>query len=145
MKTKKLTINQNPKVKEKFKSYSKEIQTKLNHLRSLIIETANENESVHEIEETLKWGEPSYIAKKGSTIRIDWKPKTPEQYAIYFKCTSKLVVTFKELYGDTFKYEKTRAILFDMNDEVPEKELKDCIDMALTYHLVKDKPLLGRG
>ncbi len=144
MKTKKTTINRNPKVDEKFKSYSKEIKTKLNHLRNLIIETANENDSIDEIEETLKWGEPSYIAKKGSTIRIDWKPKTPEQYAIYFKCTSKLVVTFRELYGDTFKYEKNRAILFDMNDTIPEQQLKDCIDMALTYHSVKHKPLLGR-
>ena len=73
-------------------------------LRTVIYDT--------ELEETLKWGEPSYLVKKGSTIRMDWKVKTPDQYAMYFKCTSKLVPTFRELFGDLFKYEKNRAILF---------------------------------
>ena len=41
-----------------------------------------------ELEETLKWGEPSYLVKKGSTIRMDWKSKAPNQYAMYFKCTN---------------------------------------------------------
>lgn len=137
-------INKNPKVELKFESYSKDVQSKLIYLRKLIIETASENENIEEIEETLKWGEPSYLTKKGSTIRIDWKSKTPSQYAMYFKCTSKLVLTFKEVYGDLFKYEKNRAILFDLEDEVPEKELKECIELALTYHSVKNLPLLGK-
>lgn len=139
-----LKINQNPKVALKFQTYPKEIKTKLTYLRNLIIETAIENENIEEIEETLKWGEPSYLVKKGSTIRIDWKPKTPNQYAMYFKCTSKLVVTFKEVYGDTFKYEKNRAILFDLNDKVPTEELKECIELALRYHTLKNEPLLGK-
>ena len=139
-----LKINQNPEVKSKFQSYPKEIQPKMNHLRKLILEVASEDDTIKEIEETLKWGEPSYLAKKGSTIRIDWKPKTPHRYAMYFKCTSKLVPTFQEVYGDTFKYEKTRAILFDLEDEIPEKELKECIEMALKYHSLKNKPLLGK-
>lgn len=140
----KLKINQNPKVKDKFKTYPKAIKPKLTYLRDLIIETAKENENIEEIEETLKWGEPSYLVKKGSTIRIDWKAKAPDQYAMYFKCTSKLVLTFKEVFGDTFKYEKNRAILFDLNDKVPKKELKECIELALKYHYVKNKPLLGK-
>ena len=140
---KKLKVNQNPKVETKFDSYPKGIKPKINYLRKLIIETAKEIESITEIEETLKWGEPSYLVKKGSTIRIDWKEKTPDQYAIYFKCTSKLVLTFREVYGDTFKYEKNRAILFGLKDEVPKEALKDCIGMALQYHLLKDQPLLG--
>ena len=52
-------------------------------------------------EETLKWGEPSYLVKNGSTIRIDWKSKTPDQYAMYFKCTSKLVPVFRSLFKNT--------------------------------------------
>ena len=112
-------------------------------LRSFIIETASAIDSIKEIEETLKWGEPSYLVKKGSTIRIDWKPKTPDQYAMYFKCTSKLVPTFKTLFGEKFKYENTRAIIFDMEDKVPEKEIKKCIELALKYHSVKNEPLLG--
>jgi hypothetical protein len=112
-------------------------------LRDIILETAAQNESIEELEETLKWGEPSYLARKGSTIRIDWKPKTPNQFAMYFKCTSKLIPTFKEVFGDTFSYEKNRAIIFNLNENIPEKELKKCIDSALNYHSIKNKLLLG--
>jgi len=141
---KNLKINKNPKVDSKFQSYPKEIKPKLNYLRNLILETASEIESLDSLEETLKWGEPSYLAKKGSTIRIDWKNKNPDHYAIYFKCTSKLVPTFKEIYGDLFNYENNRAILFGLNDKVPKKELKECIALALIYHSIKNLPRLGR-
>ena len=139
----KLNIKSNPEVKSNFNSYPDEVKPKLEYLRSLILETASEIDSISEIEETLKWGEPSYLVKKGSTIRMDWKSKSPNQYAMYFKCTSKLVPTFKEVYGDLFKYEKTRAILFELTDEIPETELKECIRMALEYHSIKHLPKLG--
>jgi hypothetical protein len=138
-----LKLNINPEVEVKFETYPKEVVDKMRHLRSLILETAKEISTIKELEETLKWSEPSYLVKKGSTIRMDWKAKAPEQYAMYFKCTSKLVPTFKELFGNLFKYEKTRAIIFNLDDEVPEKELKVCISMALQYHQLKNKPLLG--
>ena len=140
---KELKIKTEDKVSEKLKSYPIHILPKVNHLRKLIIQKATELDSVDEIEETLKWGEPSYIAKKGSTIRIDWKAKAPEQYAMYFKCTSKLVETFRLVYGDTFRYEKNRAILFGLDDEIPERELKQCIGAALQYHHVKQEKNLG--
>ena len=141
---KKLTINTDPRLEEKFKSYPKSIKPKLKALRKLVIDTAKEIESIEEIEETLKWGEPSFLVKKGSTIRMDWKEKKPDQYAMYFKCTSKLVRTFKEVYSDTFNYETTRAIVFKLDDKIPTSELKECIGMALQYHHLKDKPRLGK-
>lgn len=139
-----MKIKQNPKVKAKFEAYPKNIKQKMKILKDLILETAAEIESIDEIEETLKWGEPSYIAKKGSTIRMDWKTKTPHQYAMYFNCNTSLVETFKSVYGNLFKYEKNRAILFSLDDEIPKKELKDCIEMALKYHTLKNKPFLGK-
>ena len=138
-----LKINRHPQVELKFQRYPDAIASKLSDLRNLIIETATEIDTIEEIEETLKWSEPSYLVKKGSTIRIDWKAKNPNQYAIYFKCTSKLVSTFREVYGNLFKYEKNRAILFDMNDKIPKKELKACIEAALKYHSIKNLPQLG--
>lgn len=140
---KNLTVHSNPKVEEVFKKYPKSVGKKLKYLRKLILTTAAEIESISEIEETLKWGEPSYLVKKGSTIRMDWKEKNPNQYAMYFKCTSKLVTTFQQIYGDKFSYEKTRAIVFTLEDKIPEEELKHCISLALTYHHVKHLPLLG--
>ena len=139
-----LKIHTSPKAIDKFDSYPKEIRIRLDNLRALIIESATESPLVTEIEETLKWGELSYLTKKGSTIRIDWKLKSPHQYAMFFKCTSKLVPTFKEVYGSTFRYEKNRAILFKIEEQVPQDELKECIRLALEYHTLKHLPLLGK-
>lgn len=138
-----ITINTDQSVKEKFIKYPKHIKPKINYLRKLIIDVANTDESISEIEETLKWGEPSYITKNGSTLRIDWKEKNQTQYAMYFKCTSKLVPTFKVVFGDLFQYEKTRAILFNLEEIIPEDKLKICISLALNYHKVKNLPNLG--
>lgn len=126
-----------------FDSYPDEVRDKLLNLRRLIIEAANEVETIKSLEESLKWGEPSYLVINGSTLRIDWKKSKPEQYAIYFKCTSKLVSTFKMVYKDRFNFEGTRAITFQMSETIPEVELKKCIKAGLTYHKVKQLPTLG--
>jgi len=141
--SKSLNINSNPAVTERLTTYPPKVQKKLQALRKLILETAKALDDVVEIEETLKWREPSYLVKKGSTFRMDWKPKAPEQYALYFKCTSKLVLTFREVYGDFFNYENNRAILFTMEDKLPKEDLGQCIAAALRYHKVKELPQLG--
>jgi len=140
---KEFVINTNPTVESKFQSYPPEIRQKMNTLRNLILETATEIETIEEVEETLKWGEPSYLTKKGSTVRIDWKPKKPDQYALYFQCTSKLVSTFREVHGDIFEYEGNRAICIGLDDKLPIVPLKECIATALQYHSVKKLHSLG--
>lgn len=138
-----MKLKSNPKVQEVIASYREDIQEAILYLRKLIVEVGEELRDIEEMEETLKWGEPSYLVKKGSTVRIAWKAKNPDQYSIYFKCTSKLVETFKQLYGAIFNFEKTRAIHFQLGEEVAEKELKHCIQLALTYHKVKHLENLG--
>jgi len=91
---------ENKEVGKVFDNYPKEIRKKLMLLRKLVIDTASETEGVNSIEETLKWGEPSYLTKGGSTIRMDWKELKPDQYAMYFNCKTKLVDTFKERYKE---------------------------------------------
>ncbi|MFC9449125.1 DUF1801 domain-containing protein [Bacillus cereus] len=130
-------------VEEVFKQYPKHIQSRILVLRRLILDTAIETEGIDHVDETLKWGEPSYIAKKGSTIRIGWKQSSPDQYAMYFNCNTRLVDTFKEVYRDIFNYEGNRAIVFAVNDKIPVDELKQCIVLALTYHTRKNLPMLG--
>lgn len=130
----------NPEVSAVFKSYPQSIRKKLMFLRQLILETAASTEGVGVIEETLKWGEPSYLTpktKSGSTIRIDWKKSQEQQYAIYFKCTANLVVSFRERYPKKFRFGGNRSIVFNIDDEIPVRELKSCIALALTYHLNK--------
>lgn len=111
-------------------------------LRKIVIDTAKEVEGIDALEETLKWGEPSFLAKKGSTLRMDWKAKSPNQYAMYFKCTSRLVDTFREVYPDTFSFDGNRAIVFQLDDDIPEAQLKRCIEATLRYHDVKHHPTL---
>jgi hypothetical protein len=138
-----MEIISDPRVVEVFNNYPESVRKQLLDLRQLLLKTASEIDGLDKLEETLKWGEPSYLTKHGSTIRMDWKAKNPEQYALYFKCTSRLVETFKTVYNDKFKFEGKRAIIFQLNHNIPETELIHCITMALTYHKIKKLPLLG--
>ncbi len=132
-----MKLKSDPKVDAVFNNYPKSVKSRLLYLRELVFSVASEVEGLVELEETLKWGEPSYLTKHGSTVRMDWKAKNPEQFALYFKCTSKLVPTFKEIYNDKFSFEGNRAIVFKLEAAIPEAELKHCILMALTYHKIK--------
>ncbi|MDB6059937.1 MAG: hypothetical protein JWM78_40 [Verrucomicrobiaceae bacterium] len=129
-------------IKEKFDSYPDHIRPLLLNLRKIIFAAATEYE-VGAIEETLKWGEVSYVVKGGSTFRIDWKQKSPNQYFMFFHCQTTLIETFKEIYGDAFIYEGKRAIVFNISEQVPVAELKHCIALSLRYHRLKNLPLLG--
>lgn len=134
-----LTLKTDPKVNDVFANYPDFVRDKLQHLRELVIETAEETEGVTVLEETLKWGEPSFVTKNGSTLRMDWKEKTPDQYAMYFQCTSRLVDTFRLVFDHKFQYEGKRAIVFQLNQKIPELELKECIKASLIYPNVKEQ------
>lgn len=134
---------ENPEVAEVFNMYPKHMRQKLMLLRQLVLDTASETESKTTLEETLKWGEPSYVTKGGSTIRMGWKESKPDQYALYFNCNTRLVDTFKERYGNDFKFEGNRAIVFNESDVLPIDEVKHCILLSLTYHSRKHLLMLG--
>ena len=121
------------------------MRNKLMHLRHLILATASTTAGVAELEETLRWGRPSYLttkSKSGSMIRIDRVKSKEGQYAMYFHCQTALVETFRELYPNYLKYDGNRSIIFDENDELPEVALRHCISLALTYKLVKRRNYL---
>jgi hypothetical protein len=138
-----LIIKTNSKVDDIFSRYPEAIRIKLQFLRELVIETAKTTEGLEYLEETLKWGEPSFVSNIGSTLRMDWKEKTPTQVAMYFQCTSRLVNTFRIVYGDLFQYEGTRALVFPLNEEIPDKQVAECIRASLRYHKVKHLITLG--
>ena len=128
---------QDSAVAAKFAKYPAEVRIKLMHLRQLILETAEELEHVGPIEETLKWGEPAYLTSQsgsGSTVRLDWKAKAPDQYAMYFNCKTTLVETFRTIFPNEFKFEGNRALVFTVSDSIPDDSVKYCIGAALLYH-----------
>lgn len=138
-----LMVKTDPAFETKMASYPDAVRVKMQSIRALVIKTANEIPELENLQETLKWGEPSFVTKHGSTLRMDWKKKTPDQYQVYFKCTSRLVETFKLKFGALFEYENKRAIIFQLDQEIPEAELKQCIRATLNYHKVKKDISLG--
>jgi hypothetical protein len=135
-----------PAVEAVFKAYPPALRTKLLALRRLILETAKNTPQVGPLEETLKWGQPSYFTlqtKIGSTIRIDRVKPANGRYAIYFHCQTNLVETFRDLYPE-LSYGGNRSIFLNVDDQLPEAALRHCIGLALTYHLSKRKPRLAR-
>lgn len=118
------------------------MQQQFNQVRDLIYQVALEN-SLGDVEETLKWGEPAYLVKGGSTLRVDWKAKSPDSLYLFFNCNTILVETFREVFFDVFEFEGKRAIKLDLNKALPDEELLECIVATLRYHKLKHLPLLG--
>ena len=135
-----------PEVGAVFSAYPKPVKARLLALRRLIFNTAGATKGVGVLQETLKWGQPSYLTaetRSGSTIRIDRVKSAANQYAIYFHCQTDLVATFRELYPSELRYGGNRSILLDAAEKLPASALRHCVALALTYHLNKRKA--GRG
>ncbi len=129
---------QNEEVEQKFLGYPKEVRPRLLDLRELIFDVALSVDGVGDIEECLKWNEPSFVTsetKSGSSFRIDWKKNDPDRYHIYFNCNTKLVLIFKELFPHSFIFGGNRSISFKLEDKKLPRELTKCIEIALTYNI----------
>jgi hypothetical protein len=116
-----------------FSAYPKPVKAKLLALRRLIFDTAKATQGVGALEETLKWGQPSYLTpetKSGSTIRIDRLKSDTNGYAVYFHCQTDLVETFRELYPTEMRYGGNRSILLNAKDDLPEAALRHCVALA---------------
>ena len=136
-----------PAVDVVFSAYPKPVKAKLLALRRLIFDTAKSTKGVGRLEETLKWGQPSYLTsetKSGSTIRIDQVRSAAHQYAVYFHCQTNLVETFRELYPTELSFGGNRGIILNAAEEIPEPALRHCVALALTYHLGKRKTARAR-
>ena len=134
------TVFESSDVAVVFDEYPEEVRESLLQLRQLILDTAKATEGVGELEETLRWGEPTYLttkSKSGSMVRIN--SKTPEQYALYVHCQTDLIAQFKDLYPTQFEYDGKRSIVFRQGEKLPKAKLRHCISLALTYHLNKRK------
>ena len=139
---KKSSAESDPAVEAVFAAYPKPVRARLLALRRLIFDTAKTTKGVGALQETLKWGQPSYLTpetKSGSTIRIDQVKSATNQYAVYFHCQTDLVETFRELYPRDLSFGGNRSILLNARDAVPEAALRHCVALALTYHLAKRK------
>lgn len=120
----------------RFQAYPAAARRDLLALRELVLDVARHTPGVGQIDETLKWGEPAYLTPNGagSTVRMDWKPKAPATYALYFNCRTTLVDTFRTLFPHDFAFEGNRALVFQVGGRPPEDALRLCVAAAFTYH-----------
>lgn len=123
-------------VAQKFATYPPALRERMLGLRALVFETAEATPGVGRVEETLKWGQPSYLTPEtgsGTTVRID--AHSGGGVAMFVHCQTNLVETFRQHYPG-LDYDGVRAIV--MRDEpIDEAALRHCIGLALTYHARK--------
>jgi len=122
-----------------YQSYPEEVRKKLLLIRQIIFDLSTENQNIGTIEETLKWGVPSYLTKhpkSGTTIRLQWLP-APCQYGIFVHCQTSLIADFRERHQSQLKFDKNRGILFGIKENVPIPIVKEFVNKALTYHSTK--------
>jgi len=104
-------------------------------LKTLILQTAEQSPVIGPLDESLKWGEPSFTPQKknvGSSVRLAQRDGA---VAMMFICTTKLVDRFREIYPDDFNFEGNRALVFNAGEAIPRDQLIHCIGMALTNKL----------
>jgi hypothetical protein len=130
---------ENPEVLRMIETYPDELRSALLELRSIIFETAEQNDNVGVLEETLKWGQPSYLTvrpKSGTTIRIDQDKSDSGDYAFYVNCQSSLVSEWRALFPH-LTFGGDRSVHFRLDGPRPKEEISQMITMALTYHVGK--------
>jgi hypothetical protein len=123
-------------VKQVLESYPNAAFEQAQQLRKTIFECANEL-GIDDVSETLKWGEPSYLCKQGSTLRFAWYEKNPEVISIFVNCNSKLMSWVQTRHPSVFITVGNREIQLPLDAPWPEESLKDVITLALNYHTFK--------
>ncbi len=134
-----------PAVKAAFDAFPDRQRDALLTMRTWIYAVAADLPHVGGLEETLKWGQPSYLGQKprvGTTIRLG-APHV-DAVAFYVSCQSTLVDQYRALFGPTLRFEKSRAVHLPLSEALPENTLKVCFRMAIEYHLDKRRPKTAR-
>ena len=122
-------------VAEVLASYPPKVAKRLQALRKIILTTADRLD-IGEVVETLKWNEVSYLPAKsgiGSTLRMGYSEKTPQQYFLYVHCGTNLIDMCRTLFPE-LSYQGNRAIAFDLNQPPPSDVVAMLAEMTLTYH-----------
>ena len=117
--------------------HPKAVQARLLEVRALVFAVAGETEGVGPLSETLKWGEPAYLAAasgSGTTIRLGVSKTAPTAAAVFVNCRTSLVDTYREQFGDVFGFEGNRALIVAADGPLPELPLRICLRAALLYH-----------
>ena len=116
--------------------HAKPAAERLRFIRSLVL-AAGEAADAGGIEETLKWGQPSYLPRKkrvGTTVRLGLLSSNPNHCALFVHCQTTLLDQYRDRFPDEFTYLDNRAVLIPIEGKFPEIALQHMASMAFTYH-----------
>lgn len=126
----------NDKVADVFATFPTAERAMALTLRDLIFDVAEDTSEAGQIEETLKWGQPSYLTpetKSGSTLRIGLAKGGG--VAIFAHCATTIISTYAQTFADADQIEGNRAVIFQNADDIVKDRLRILIRHGLTYHL----------
>jgi Domain of unknown function (DU1801). len=107
----------------------------LHALRALVHRVAR-SEGIA-LEEGFRWGQPAFLAPKGTSLRIGPPSKAARQdadFALFVHCQTSLIADFLDGPGAGQRVEGTRAVLFRQGEALDEAALAFLIRRALTWH-----------
>ncbi|MBL0371247.1 DUF1801 domain-containing protein [Rhizobium sp. KVB221] len=111
--------------------YAEPVREKLLALRAVILDVARD-ENVGAVEETLKWGQPSFLCKAGTTVRIDRDETHGGAIALYVNCKTSLVEEWRERFPE-LSFGGNRSLHITLEGDLGDARLRMCIANALTY------------
>lgn len=128
-----MTPFDDPKVAAAYDALPKDARAGALILRELIFDTAASLPRTQPLQEALRWGQPAYLAPKGSTIRVGLHKAA--SFALFVHCQSRLMGDFTSAFPEEDQLNGNRAVLFDNPAQIDPIRHGWLIARALTYHL----------
>ncbi|MEM1022330.1 MAG: DUF1801 domain-containing protein [Myxococcota bacterium] len=124
----------NDDVRRAFQDCPPSVRRDLLRMRSLIFQAAA-HESIPDLVESLKWGQPAYRPLHGgTTVRLGRLKEQPDRAALFVTCSTSLVDMFRLEFEDAFDFVGKRALLPKPGVPLPEEAIRTCVQSAFTYH-----------
>ncbi len=120
-------------------TWSEEASAALWECRALFHQIAEETE-VGRLDETLKWGQPSWRPIKprtGSTLRAGWDAARPDQLSLFVDCKTDLAARMRDNYPDLPANDGQRQLGISLGAPLPKQAIMHLAQMTFTYHLAK--------
>ena len=92
------------------------------------------------LDETLKWGQPSWRPIKprtGATLRMDWDADSPDRLSFYVDCKTDLAARMRDIYPDLPLNDGQRHLAIDIRAPLPEQAVSHLAEMTFSYHRAK--------
>ncbi|MGH1463908.1 MAG: DUF1801 domain-containing protein [Cognatishimia sp.] len=123
-------------VTEAFDAFPDQTRPGLLKLRDLILTEAQNLPQIGQVQEVLRWGQPSFITPKvkaATPLRLGTHKAS--SFALFAHCQSSVISDYGLRFPGWDRLDGNRAVLFDDISDIEPFRLGTLIRHALTYHL----------